>query len=656
MVRLTSAAAAFAVLCSLQATATVPAAKVRGLSEAGSVRRRRLQKDNNNMNNDNGNGGNNNANNNGNNAAPNSATITLSQIYDQSLVNNGNGGNGGDQGGGNQGGNQGGGNPGGGTDNTLGPPGTSPNAVCGAPAEYVDVVIIGAGMSGIQAAATLRAQDPTLTYVLLESTDRVGGRVRSVDFGGVKIEDGANWILDFQDNPMMEMAQAAGNFKFPVHNWADFKTYDENVRTRLVWFIGWLGERSQTLTHFSYCSLSFLLSKGVLIDQEFVVQEEQRFLDAWGAAEVEADNQWDSNHESYPDNGVRALLAQEGWEIQTNLDYTIEWSILDYEYAAKDTSVRFFPYYTFPAHHVNDPRGYESLVQTHFRNNVDSTKLRSDSRVKQVNYDESVSANGKTYKAVVSTTNSAGGCKDYYGQRVISTVSTGVINNDLITFNPPLAFPARDFNPYYMTQYVKIFYQFDNQFWDTNQLLRTVRDEQNRGHCHHWSNLNAPGFIEGSNIIRCEIMTEAFDELVDPVTKDLTNATLLSLLDPLRATYGAANVPTPTNMYYPKLNKDVDFGYGAYANWKTGATFTQFAHMYGGVEDVVPYCDHNGCNSNGEWTMMISGSATCYNHAEYVHGAYFSGEKAANNVLRELGYDVPNQMSPCDEDSWQWLK
>lgn len=398
-------------------------------------------------------------------------------------------------------------------------------------------------------------------------------------------------------------------------------------------------------------------SQGVLMDPEIVIEEEERFRDAWGAAEAEADNQWDTNHESFPDNGVRSLLADEGWSIESNLDYTIEWLVLDYEYAAKDTSVRFFPYFELPPYHVNDARGYESLVQNQFQTNVDTSKLRSDARVGQVHYDENVvSANGKTYKAVVTTTNSAGGCADYYGQRVISTVSTGVINNNLIQFNPPLAFPAQDFNPYYMTQYVKIFYQFDNQFWDDSQIVRTVRDEANRGHCHHWSNLNAPGFYEGSNIIRCEIMTEAFEELIDPVTQDLTDATLLALLDPLRISYGAENVPQPTNMYYNALNKDRDFGFGAYANWKPGFTFTQFGHMYGGMGDVVPYCDHNGCNSNGEWTMMISGSATCYNHAEYVHGAYWAGEKAANNVLRELGYDVGNNMSPCDEDAWQWLR
>ncbi len=41
----------------------------------------------------------------------------------------------------------------------------------------LDVVIIGAGMSGVAAARKLK--DKKLNYVILESTDRVGGRIFS---------------------------------------------------------------------------------------------------------------------------------------------------------------------------------------------------------------------------------------------------------------------------------------------------------------------------------------------------------------------------------------------------------------------------------------------------------------------------------------------
>lgn len=58
-------------------------------------------------------------------------------------------------------------------------------------------------------------------------------------------------------------------------------------------------------------------------------------MEAWMAAEAEADNQWTPEHETYPDEGVRALLAENNWQIRPgqegNLDYTTEWLILDFE-------------------------------------------------------------------------------------------------------------------------------------------------------------------------------------------------------------------------------------------------------------------------------------------------------------------------------------
>lgn len=235
----TAASAALALLSLISLPAAIAKPRVRGQTQSAIHKRRQLQKDNNNMNNKNKDNNTDN-NENGNDTNENnpsvivSDTFTLSQIYDDSLVNNG--------------GNAGvdpNTNP---PNNVLTPPTeTSPNAVCAdAPAEYVDVIIIGAGMAGIQAAATLQAQDPTLTYVLLESTDRVGGRVRSVDFAGVKIEDGANWILDFQDNPMWAMAQSVGDFKMTLHDWSDTTTYDENVRS-CAWTVC-------ELIHLLFCS------------------------------------------------------------------------------------------------------------------------------------------------------------------------------------------------------------------------------------------------------------------------------------------------------------------------------------------------------------------------------------------------------------------
>ncbi len=46
--------------------------------------------------------------------------------------------------------------------------------------ESCDIIIIGAGVSGLAAASLLRAQPKPLDVCILEGRDRVGGRVHSV--------------------------------------------------------------------------------------------------------------------------------------------------------------------------------------------------------------------------------------------------------------------------------------------------------------------------------------------------------------------------------------------------------------------------------------------------------------------------------------------
>ena len=60
-----------------------------------------------------------------------------------------------------------------------------------------DVVIIGAGASGISAARTLH--DANIDFVVLEADQKIGGRIQNQQFGKYVIKNGANFfILKFQ--------------------------------------------------------------------------------------------------------------------------------------------------------------------------------------------------------------------------------------------------------------------------------------------------------------------------------------------------------------------------------------------------------------------------------------------------------------------------
>ena len=66
----------------------------------------------------------------------------------------------------------------------------APNAAAATQTQS-DVIIIGAGAAGMSAAKTLLARDPSLAITILEATDRIGGRVKTVQLGDTRVEMGA---------------------------------------------------------------------------------------------------------------------------------------------------------------------------------------------------------------------------------------------------------------------------------------------------------------------------------------------------------------------------------------------------------------------------------------------------------------------------------
>src|SRR5271165_3201942 len=75
-----------------------------------------------------------------------------------------------------------------------------------------DIVIIGAGLAGLGAAAALRSTGKRA--VILEASARVGGRAwtnHPAALGGVWFDMGAVWLHNAENNPLVPIARAAGD-------------------------------------------------------------------------------------------------------------------------------------------------------------------------------------------------------------------------------------------------------------------------------------------------------------------------------------------------------------------------------------------------------------------------------------------------------------
>lgn len=59
----------------------------------------------------------------------------------------------------------------------------------------VDVAIVGGGITGLSAAHALRAGDPTLRITVFEGAPAVGGKLRTIDFAGQRIDTGPDGFV-----------------------------------------------------------------------------------------------------------------------------------------------------------------------------------------------------------------------------------------------------------------------------------------------------------------------------------------------------------------------------------------------------------------------------------------------------------------------------
>ncbi|RZC83052.1 hypothetical protein C5167_045839 [Papaver somniferum] len=90
------------------------------------------------------------------------------------------------------------------------------------------VIIIGAGIS----AAKVLAENGVTDIVILEASDRIGGRIRMEEFGDIAIEIGAGWVAGVggkTSNPVWELAnQSSLRTCFSDYSNARYNIYDQS--------------------------------------------------------------------------------------------------------------------------------------------------------------------------------------------------------------------------------------------------------------------------------------------------------------------------------------------------------------------------------------------------------------------------------------------
>ncbi|KAG6789491.1 hypothetical protein POTOM_005591 [Populus tomentosa] len=252
------------------------------------------------------------------------------------------------------------------------------------------VIIIGAGISGVSAGKVL-AENGIEDMVILEASDRIGGRIRKDNFGGVTVELGAGWIAGVggkESNPVWELASQSGlRTCFSDYSNARYNIYDRSGK---------------------------IYPSGVAADSY------KKAVDL--AIE---------NLKSLEANLVGEVIEPPS-SPKTPIELAIDFILHDFEMAEVEP-ISTFVDFGEREFLVADERGYEHLLYKMAENflftsegKILDNRLKLNKVVRELQH----SRNG----VVVKTED---GCI-YEANYVILSVSIGVLQSDLISFKPPL--------------------------------------------------------------------------------------------------------------------------------------------------------------------------------------------------------------------------
>jgi len=555
-----------------------------------------------------------------------------------------------------------------------------------------DVVIIGAGYAGIRAAVAIKEEAPDLSVVVLESSNRIGGRAITSKIGGYNVGLGPKWLNEGDSakrTPTLDLFDEYGlNYvvddalNMTAFTFSDACTTGKDTGRRLsnsskLKKAYALLDRVKQDSVIDYSTkkrtVDFLetaidrkLQNSCVVDQvsqEDIKNYHNRFQNQIMDCVIKKSKKaWANDDISYDDEqGALYEYINCGYDDTDSLEFLMKWFWHDFEFADATGSIYavFDPWEVSGEAYYTVDGGYAPAIKKYAEENKIEPLFRH--RVKSIRYN--IRKEDSDVRAGVTVKTNKNKCIFYESQRVISTVSAGVYNNNLIKFKPKLRFNEKKFNPMKINRYLNIWYQFPTKFWEetANQThwIYTLRNENYDGVSLNWQNLDREGMYPGSKILVLTLVEEGFVKVFGKKYRKekLPTRKLMNLLKPLKVVFGD-KYKKPIKTIYNRFHGDRDFGFGAYSHWDKGYSPYDYFKFWGGYDfgDYINPCNHNGCNGrpnkpNTEWILYLSGAASCLELYEWVHGAWYAGEMAAYLMMESLGIELDDWKGnhPCYE-------
>jgi len=448
---------------------------------------------------------------------------------------------------------------------------------CHSKTDLYDVIIVGAGISGLSAASTLK-KNHVGNILILEAADRIGGRVWTEDPWGTKLEMGASWIHGIENSPTHEIIK---DMHLPIQP----TIYNGACPTCKMKSMALYDQDGKRLSPEEVSQLAHLAS-----DFEDYLTEINDHGKANNLTFLDALNDFSSKNKLSKQMFDRLYFI-------IRLLITYEFS-LDLQNISA-TVLKLYGHSKVSGTHGIIPMGYNLLAGKLAKN----IPIEMNCAVESISYDKDI-VECKTAKGV------------FRGKNCIVTVPLGVLKQNKIAFSPPLPKDTQGaIDTIDMGVFNKIYLFFPCIFWDKDvewiELMPSpaLRDQ-------NYDILNYAKFCKQPILL--VFTAGSFGKEVEKWSDKQTVDAIMSVLKKL---YGE-NIPSPSSYRITRWGQDPLF-LGSYSSPGLHAdtqTYTNFANP---VRNL----------------LFFAGEATSETDCSTVLGAFLTGERAAKQVLTKMNIE-----------------
>lgn len=286
------------------------------------------------------------------------------------------------------------------------------------PPQKGKVIVVGAGMSGVAAANYLQASG--IEVLVLEATNRIGGRVFTDRDSGTALDMGAGWIEGKIGNPLAKIAREH-NIETVISEYGNSYNYDANGR----------------------------------LDDEKLDTLYQKTTQIFNEMYVEGNDT--------KDNDISVQMALDNisrpYHLTKEEKQVFEWhcSTVEMDYACKLSDFSLYHQRTGDGFYGNDlilPDGYDQIPRV----------LSNDIKIQYQAYITEISEKEKSVQLRDATG------QTYECDYVILTVPLGVLKQEKIKFTKPLPeWKNKAIQDMGMGNLYKIAMKFDEAFWEKDR-------------------------------------------------------------------------------------------------------------------------------------------------------------------------------------------